>query len=159
MFLFNRKCTYFTLLLSLSLWPVVPALAAAKPFTSDPLLQLCVEDTTALASEQRIQIGGEEFVGAHSVITAHSLQQLGISFEIQRLPWERCLHRVNQNELDGAIGVGWTAQPAKPWCSQPYPMALRPSSWHSFGSIISFTATGITICNGMVSAFISCDLA
>lgn len=90
---------------ALVLW--LPLTAVAKP------LQLCHDAAVDPKYEASVTVGAYTVTGLHNVMTLKILTKLGIEVELQSMPWVRCLHAVSKGDVDGAIGVGWTAERAR----------------------------------------------
>ncbi|MEH8021946.1 transporter substrate-binding domain-containing protein [Rheinheimera metallidurans] len=71
------------------------------------LLKLCQESAAEDPFLAEFKVDNQSYFGQHSAITAHALQQQGISFSLVRLPWRRCVSATMNGEYDGVIGVGW----------------------------------------------------
>ena len=84
-------------------------LLLSSAVTAQPL-RLCHDSAVNPKYEQSVTIGDNTVTGLHTVLTLHVLTKLGISFQLQSMPWIRCLHAVVKGDVDGAIGVGWTAE-------------------------------------------------
>jgi len=78
-------------------WPAHAADASAVS------LQLCVQDQPFCAY---ILPGGK---GSFQRLTTQAVAQLPVQLSIAEVPWPRCLRRLQDGQLDGAIG-GWTAE-------------------------------------------------
>lgn len=92
--------------LALLLMLVLPMTAAAQP------LQLCHDAAVDPRYEDTVTVGEYRVTGLHNVMTLKIMIKLGIQFQLQSMPWVRCLHAVSKGDADGAIGVGWTAERA-----------------------------------------------
>jgi len=78
-------------------------------FAHSPLL-LCYELQEKSTVETSLGVGLEQIFEFQAKIVADALQSLAVPYQLQRLPWRRCLAAVSRGELDGVIGVGWTAE-------------------------------------------------
>lgn len=76
-------------------------------------LQLCYESFDETPNLPQLQIGNERIAGFHAAVVAHALQQQQLPYQLHRLPWRRCLAEASRGQMDGAIGVGWTAERAE----------------------------------------------
>lgn len=85
---------------------LLPLAAAAKP------LQLCHDAAVDPKYESSVTVGNYAVTGLHNVMTLKILIKLGIDVQLHSMPWVRCLHAVTKGDVDGAIGVGWTAERA-----------------------------------------------
>lgn len=77
------------------------------------LLKLCQESAAEDPFLAEFKVDNQSYFGQHSAITAHALQQQGISFSLVRLPWRRCVSATMNGEYDGVIGVGWDEERSK----------------------------------------------
>lgn len=93
-------------IIPLALTLMLPMTAAAQP------LQLCHDAAVDPKYEDSVTVGEYRVTGLHNVITLKILTKLGVRFQLQSMPWVRCLHAVSKGDVDGAIGVGWTAERA-----------------------------------------------
>lgn len=75
-------------------------------------LRLCYEAASQSPNLPLYQVGALQVAGLHASLTVAALQQQQVQFQLQRMPWLRCLKAVSTGQLDGAIGVGWTAERA-----------------------------------------------
>lgn len=73
-------------------------------------LNFCYESADETPHLHKLQIGDSIVEGFHAAVTADALQQLALPYTLHRLPWRRCLAEAERGQMDGAIGVGWTAQ-------------------------------------------------
>lgn len=75
-------------------------------------LRLCYEAVNQSPNLPLYQVGANQIAGLHAALTVAALQQQQVQFQLQRMPWLRCLKAVSTGQLDAAIGVGWTAERA-----------------------------------------------
>ncbi len=75
-------------------------------------LRLCYEAASQSPNLPLYQVGALQVAGLHAALTVAALQQQQVQFQLQRMPWLRCLKAVSTGQLDAAIGVGWTAERA-----------------------------------------------
>lgn len=75
-------------------------------------LKLCYEAASQSPNLPLYQVGTVQVAGLHAALTVAALQQQQVQYQLQRMPWLRCLKAVSAGQLDAAIGVGWTAERA-----------------------------------------------
>lgn len=101
----RRDCCQMKLwVVALVLW--LPLTAVAQP------LQLCHDAAVDPKYEVSVTVGANTVTGLHTVMTLQILTKLGIDVQLQKMPWVRCINAVSKGDVDGAIGVGWTAERA-----------------------------------------------
>lgn len=93
-----RKYALFTLLL------------LCQPVSAHSPLLLCYELQEKSILKSSLGVGLEQIFEFQAKVVADALQNLAMPYQLQRLPWRRCLAAVSRGELDGVIGVGWTTE-------------------------------------------------
>ncbi len=79
------------------------------PLVAAPL-QICYEDHEHSPALPKQMVEGVAAYGGHSQVAAQAFVLAGVPVELHRMPWKRCLHEAGIGNMDGVIGVGWTAE-------------------------------------------------
>lgn len=91
-------------------WILILMVVFLTPSLQATTLRFCQESQNEAPMLNAFDIAGKTYHGAHAATAAHAMSSLGLSFTIERLPWQRCMHQAQLGKFDGVIGIGWTKE-------------------------------------------------
>ena len=91
-------------------YALLALLLVCQPVAAHSPLLFCYELQEKSTLKTSLGVGLEQIFEFQTRVVSDALDSLAMPYQLQRLPWRRCLAAVSRGELDGAIGVGWTAE-------------------------------------------------